>query len=122
VRLLDFGIARLANGGDQVTRSQWRALTPQYAAPEQFGDGPPTTATDIHGLGALLYRLLTGQPPRTHARAAEITLPSQLAAVRGIATARHQRALREDLDRVLLKALAADPAERYGTVDELIAD
>lgn len=122
VRLLDFGIARLANAGDQATRSQWRALTPQYAAPEQFGDGPPTTATDIHGLGAVLFRLLTGQPPRAHARAAEITLPSQLAAVRGIATARHHRALREDLDRVLLKALAADPAERYGTVDELIAD
>ena len=122
VRLLDFGIARLANGGDQVTRSQWRVLTPQYAAPEQFTDAPPTTATDIHGLGALLYRLLTGQPPRTQMGAAEITLPSLLVGSRGIATARHHRALRDDLDRVLLKALAADPAERYGTVDELIAD
>ena len=99
VRLLDFGIARLANGGDQVTRSQWRVLTPQYAAPEQFTDAPPTTATDIHGLGALLYRLLTGQPPRTQVGAAEITLPSLLVGSRGIATARHHRSLRGSVVR-----------------------
>jgi serine/threonine-protein kinase len=121
-RLLDFGIARLTNQADPATRSQWRALTPQYAAPEQFTDGSATTATDIHGLGALLYRLLTGRPPRPAAGAVEITLPSRVAAGSGAAGIRHQRALRDDLDRVLLKSLAADPAQRYGTVDALIAD
>ena len=119
--LLDFGIARLGNEADPATRSQWRALTPQYAAPEQFTQEPPTTATDIHGLGALLYRLLTGLAPRTSAHAAAVPRPSR-AAADGTAWTRHLRALRCDLDRVLLKALATDPAQRYGTVDELIAD
>lgn len=122
VRLLDFGIARLADRADQATRSQWRALTPEYAAPEQFNDAPPTTATDIHGLGALLHRLLTGQPPRVAAGLRGAPDPSQVAATKGAAGARHLRALREDLDRVLLKALAAEPGQRYGTADELIDD
>jgi serine/threonine-protein kinase len=122
VRLLDFGIARLAGQIGEATRTHWRALTPHYAAPEQFTDAPPTTAMDIHGLGALLYRLLTGQPPRTAAQSAEITLPSRVASRNDVIGVRHQRALRDDLDRVLLKSLATDPAQRYGTVDELAAD
>jgi serine/threonine-protein kinase len=121
VRLLDFGIARLTDQADAATRSGWRALTPQYAAPEQFTDGSPTTATDIHGLGALLYRLLTGCPPRAATGTADVTLPSRVAAG-SAAGARHRRALRDDLDRVLIKSLDADPARRYGTVDALIAD
>ena len=121
-RLLDFGIARLLTQDEQETRSQWRALTPQYAAPEQFTGAVPTTATDIHGLGALLYRLLTGKPPRSRRPDTEITLPSRLVDSVGGKGVRHLKALRNDLDRVLLKALANDPAHRYGTVDELIAD
>lgn len=121
-RLLDFGIARLITGGEQETRSQWRALTPQYAAPEQFTGAPPTTATDIHGLGALLYRLLTGRPPHNREPDAGIILPSRAVAAAGGTSTRHLRALRNDLDRVLLKALAAEPGNRYGTVDEMIAD
>jgi serine/threonine-protein kinase len=123
-RLLDFGIARLVTQSAQETRSQWRALTPQYAAPEQFTGAAASTATDIHGLGALLYRLLTGMPPRSRDSNAdaEITLPSRAIGAAQGARGRHLRALREDLDRVLLKALASDPAQRYGTVEELIAD
>jgi serine/threonine-protein kinase len=121
-RLLDFGIARLVTQSELETRSQWRALTPQYAAPEQFAGAVASTATDIHGLGALLYRLLTGKPPRSRDSDAEITLPSRVAAVMHGPGGRHLRALRDDLDRVLLKALASDPGQRYGTVDELIED
>ena len=121
-RLLDFGIARLVSRGDDATNPQWRALTPDYAAPEQFHGAAPTTATDIHGLGALLHRLLTGHPPRATVKTLDLPAPSKLAADARGGAARHVRALRDDLDRVLLKALAADPAQRYGTVDELIVD
>lgn len=121
VRLLDFGIARLVSGAAPATGPQWRALTPGYAAPEQFNDAPPTTATDIHGLGALLHRLLTGQPPRVATGPHDAPEPSRVAATDATGT-RHLRALRDDLDRVLLKALAFDPGQRYGTADELIDD
>lgn len=122
VQLLDFGIARLIRPDDQATATQWRALTPRYAAPEQFTDSPPSTATDIYGLGAVLYRLLTGQSPEPGGGDVSITLPSRVARADAGMAARHLRALRNDLDRVLMKALATDPVQRYSSVDAFIAD
>lgn len=118
-RLLDFGIARLTDQPG-ATGTQWLALTPQFAAPEQFHGAAPSTAMDIYGLGALLYCLLTGQAPRTGADT--LTRPSLVAAADPALTGRHRRALRQDLDRVVLKALAHEPDRRYATVAELAAD
>jgi eukaryotic-like serine/threonine-protein kinase len=68
VRLLDFGIAKLLNpalsgANAPVTRFELRAMTPEYASPEQVRGDSITTATDIYSLGVLLYELLTGSPP-----------------------------------------------------------
>jgi eukaryotic-like serine/threonine-protein kinase len=66
-KLLDFGIAKLLHEGDaenvEVTATLFRAMTPQYASPEQVKGEPITTATDVYSLGVLLYELLTGQRP-----------------------------------------------------------
>jgi serine/threonine protein kinase/tetratricopeptide (TPR) repeat protein len=68
VKLLDFGVAKLLEAGSgeieaPATRTALRALTPEYAAPEQVRGEPATTAADVYALGVLLYELLVGERP-----------------------------------------------------------
>jgi non-specific serine/threonine protein kinase/serine/threonine-protein kinase len=135
VKLLDFGVAKLLDdaGGDARTRTLAAPLTPLYAAPEQLTGGAITTATDVYALGVLLFELLTGGPPwaetgttpvaqvlrAVHAYAAP--LASAAAAARGDAPVA-PRLLRGDLDAIVAKALRAEPAHRYATVDALRRD
>ena len=73
VKLLDFGIARLLEPElTEVTFTStefgFRAMTPEYAAPEQVSGDTITTATDVYALGAVLYELLSGHRPHRFAR------------------------------------------------------
>ena len=67
VRLLDFGIAKLLEHDEaretQLTELSGRALTPDYASPEQILGQPLTVASDVYSLGVMLYELLAGTRP-----------------------------------------------------------
>ena len=130
VKLLDFGIGKLlegdvADGHPVVTVEGARALTPEYAAPEQLTGGAITTATDVHALGILLYVLLGGPNPAagTSRSAADLirviveTDPPRLSDV-----APHGKALRGDLDNIVAKALKKRPEERYASVTAFAED
>jgi len=139
VKLLDFGIAKLiAPEGEPAqtqTARELRMLTPAYAAPEQFAGEPTTTATDVWGLGALGYELLTGMTPlpgRDTSSGSGIIPPSVPPARMSTRILAHgafdpelkRRALRlrGDVDTIIAKALALDPARRYPSAEALAAD
>ncbi len=131
VRLLDFGIARLLEGDRAAAAFQTqvgiRALTPAYAAPEQFLGQPITVASDVYSLGVVLFELLTGRSPYSPKRPTlsaieQAVLEAAVPAASSVAPGGGARALRGDIDNILLKALAKLPRERYGTVDAFAAD
>jgi serine/threonine protein kinase len=144
VKLLDFGIAKvlepdLFTEAEGATRLDGRALTPEYAAPEQILGEPVTTATDVYGLGLVLYELLVGKRPFrrdgslgemvealdseepdrpstvvVHGESSEVVAPTE--------RKRWARRLRGDLDTIVLRALAREPERRYPSVAALRDD
>ena len=147
VKLLDFGIAKLleAEGFPHAappTRVDGRALTREYASPEQLRGDPATTAGDVYQLGLLLYELASGAVPfaahgigaaeRERRTLEDDPLPPSLtlrgdnaeprAQARASGAARLARRLRGDFDAIVLRALAKSAAARYGSVDALRED
>jgi serine/threonine protein kinase len=135
-KLLDFGIARLLESpvSGETTHEGALLFTPRYASPEQVSGMPVSVATDVYGLGALLYALLTHAGPYARLTSTEAT---NVAAVMRIvaedplslASDMAQQSkpdfastLKGDLDLILAKACARDVALRYATVADLAAD
>ncbi len=146
--LLDFGIAKIlqpdtSDPGAQLTRTEVRLLTPEYAAPEQIRGDPITTACDVYALGLLLYELLTGvhaygphipgraaleqlvldvDPPPPSAAAVLRDARPDGAAAHDVVPSRLARVLKGDLDTIVLKALRKEPEERYPSALALAED
>lgn len=125
VKLLDFGVAKVLADDAELTREGVAGFTPDYAAPEQIGDGVISTATDVYALGVMALELLIGSK-----RAALRKLkPSQAVLLpddEGTTLALTQRGLahflRGDLDNVLQKCLEEDPQRRYQGAAALAED
>ena len=129
VRLLDFGIAKLLDAGNDrqpgLTELAGRPHTPEYASPEQIAGEPLSTASDIYSLGVVLYELLAGRRPHTIApglqpRAGDGNPRDRSGpAERAGRRPSQRKLLRGDLDTIVLKTLKKRWAERYATVDAL---
>jgi serine/threonine-protein kinase len=121
-KLTDFGLAKRLGEEDSGTRTGTVMGTPSYMAPEQAAGktrelGP---ATDIYGLGAILYHLLTGRPPFAAATALETI--QQVQDQEPVAPTRLQPKLPADLETICLKCLQKQPLKRYASALDVAED
>ena len=119
VRIMDFGLARLADRS-QLTKTDARLGTPAYMSPEQVRGKDADQRSDIWSLGVVLYQMVSGRLPFSGEAEAAVTYgilneqPEPVTALRS--------GLPIELDRILDKALAKVPEERYQHVDEMLVD
>ena len=128
IKLGDFGLGRQESSSDgedpltQLTASGARLGTPAWMAPEQidrsFGDVGP--ATDVHGIGLLLHRMLTGQPLR--GGRSEVETYREVLLDEPAAANRLVRGIPADLAAVCSRCLAKRPEHRYATAADLADD
>ena len=147
-KLLDFGIAKILDPSAGAETTLLRPMTPEYASPEQLRGEPITTATDVYSLGVVLYKLLAGRSPypektrtplefariiceveparpstvRTSLKAADDNFPEANRSRTPAISARLKRALKGDLDNIVLKALRKEPERRYSSVEQFAED
>jgi serine/threonine protein kinase/tetratricopeptide (TPR) repeat protein len=113
--LTDFGLARLIESESTMTRTLDVMGTPSYMAPEQAvgNNAAVSSATDVYGLGAVLYQLLTGHPPfagGTTYQTIKLVLDSEPRQPR-----LWNRKIDRDLSTICLKCLEKDPKRRYSS-------
>jgi len=112
-RVTDFGLAKLLRDSPEATVAGQVMGTPSFMSPEQLDPrrGEPTIASDVYGIGTILYFLLTGKPPfeaETIQQAMFSVLNTEPAPPRSL-----NSAVPRDLEIICLKCLAKDPARRY---------
>jgi eukaryotic-like serine/threonine-protein kinase len=118
LKVTDFGIARA--GASQMTEAGSIMGTAQYLSPEQARGAPVTAASDLYSVGIVLYEMLTGKVPFTGDSAIEIAMKHLNEAPKPPSKIRPE--IPEELDAVVLRALAKNPEDRYQTAEDFSED
>ncbi|MBL9140014.1 MAG: protein kinase [Verrucomicrobiales bacterium] len=119
-RVTDFGLAKLVDAHDAITRTGEVAGSPNYMAPEQVVGGAADASSDLYSIGAILYQLLTARPPFM-----ADTVPATLKQVvesEPVPPRQLNASVPRDLETICLKCLRKEPRRRYANVVELGED
>jgi beta-lactam-binding protein with PASTA domain/tRNA A-37 threonylcarbamoyl transferase component Bud32 len=118
LKVTDFGIARA--GASQMTEAGSIMGTAQYLSPEQARGAPVTASSDLYSVGIVLYEMLTGKVPFSGDSAIEIAMKHLNDAPKPPSKIRPE--IPEEIDQVVLRALAKNPEDRYQTAEEFSED
>ncbi|HIP96746.1 MAG TPA: hypothetical protein EYH32_05965, partial [Anaerolineae bacterium] len=118
--LSDFGLAKMVEDSLQLTASGASVGTPQYMSPEQAQGLAVDRRSDIYSLGAVLYEAVTGRPPFGPDSPIAVILRQINEPITPPHTLRSD--LPAEMERIILKALAKSPADRYQRMEEFLAD
>ena len=125
-RIADFGLAKILGDAPSLGITEgWPGGTMFYAAPEQYQAGVPIDVrADVYGLGALLYEMLTGEPPLRKEYAASRDLARRLEVKRKEPPPPHAIDPRvpPDLNAICGKCLRSEPARRFNNAQELVEE
>ena len=121
-KVTDFGLAKQRDETHRLTATGTTNGTPSYMAPEQVLAEPERIgpATDVYGLGGILYECLTGRPP--FAAPTVLETMRQVADDNVVSVRRLQAGVPRDLETICLKCLEKDPAKRYATARAMADD
>jgi serine/threonine protein kinase len=121
VKVMDFGIARAA-AGNESTMTQTSAVigTAAYLSPEQARGEHVDARSDLYSTGCLLYELVTGAPP--FVGDSPVAVAYQHVREDPVPPSEYDPSLSLDVDAVILKAMAKNPANRYQSADEMRED
>src|SRR5262245_14663041 len=121
VKVMDFGIARaLASGASTMTQTSAVIGTAQYLSPEQARGEAVDARSDVYATGCVVYELLTGRPPFVGDN--PVSVAYQHVREDAKPPSMINRNLSPDVDAIVLKALAKNPANRYQSAAEMRAD
>ncbi|KPJ93207.1 MAG: hypothetical protein AMJ53_07860 [Gammaproteobacteria bacterium SG8_11] len=118
VKIVDFGLAAAASkGGSRLTKTGILVGTPTYMAPEQVRGKTIDSRTDVYALGVIMYEMFTGNPPYS----GEDSVGIMFQHVEGNPTQPRELndEIPEELQKIILKAMAVSPDDRYQTFKEL---
>ncbi|HTV18222.1 MAG TPA: protein kinase [Polyangiaceae bacterium] len=122
VKILDFGIAKMARSGEPLTKKGLIVGTPHYMSPEQAAGAPVDARGDIYSLGVILYELATGRVPFDAAHYMAVLAKHMTEAPPPFETLSLQVKLPSDFESIVLRCLAKRPEQRYQTMTDVMAE